>query len=67
MAIGTLTLEKVQQLCAKRDNLEDDVEELKKETPKSLWCKDLDAFTKELDVRSASFNTFGRSGIVDSS
>nr|ADE77840.1 unknown [Picea sitchensis] len=51
MAIGTLTLEKVQQLCAERDKLEDDVEELKKETPKSLWCKDLDAFTKELDAQ----------------
>lgn len=64
LAIGTLTLEKVQQLCAERDKLEDDVEELKKATPKSLWWKDLDAFTKELDVCSSSFDTFGRSRFV---
>jgi len=50
MAIGALTLEKVQQLCAERDQPEDDVEELKRATPKSLWCKDLDALTNELDT-----------------
>eukprot|EP01018_Ginkgo_biloba_P032588 Gb_11673 [translate_table: standard] len=51
MAIGTLTLEKVQQLCAERDNLGGEVEELKKATPKSLWFKDLDAFLRELDAQ----------------
>eukprot|EP01018_Ginkgo_biloba_P024990 Gb_12824 [translate_table: standard] len=51
MAIGTLTLEKVQQLCAERDKLREEVEELKKETPKSLWSKDLDAFIRELDAQ----------------
>ncbi|XP_072964044.1 DNA topoisomerase 2 [Typha angustifolia] len=49
MAIGTLTLEKVQQLCAEKDKLEDEVDELRKASPKSLWMKDLDAIEKELD------------------
>ncbi|KAJ4798339.1 DNA topoisomerase 2 [Rhynchospora pubera] len=49
MPIGTLTLEKVQQLCAERDKLEAEVEELRKTSPKSLWSKDLDALDKELD------------------
>lgn len=50
MAIGSLTLEKVQSLCSERDKLEEDVEELKRATPKSLWIKDLDAFLHQLDV-----------------
>ena len=44
-----MTLEIVQQLLDERDKREEDVEDIKKETPKSLWYKDLDAFTKELD------------------
>lgn len=51
MAIGTLTLEKVQALCAERDKLNGEVDDLRKATPKSLWEKDLDALDKELDVR----------------
>lgn len=51
MAIGTLTLEKVQELCADRDKLSEEVDELRKATPKSLWTKDLDALDRELDVR----------------
>jgi len=60
MAILTLALEKIHQLGVERDKFEDDVEELRKATPKYLWCKYLDNFTKELDVCSASFDTFGR-------
>lgn len=51
MAIGTLTLEKVQELCADRDKLSGEVDELSKATPKSLWIKDLDALDRELDVQ----------------
>uniref|UniRef100_A0A0D9VJV0 DNA topoisomerase 2 n=1 Tax=Leersia perrieri TaxID=77586 RepID=A0A0D9VJV0_9ORYZ len=50
MAIGTLTLEKVQELIAEKGRLENDVAELKKTRPTSLWLRDLDAFEKELDV-----------------
>lgn len=50
MAIGTLTLEKVQELCGERDKLESEVEELRKATPRSLWLKDLDALERELEV-----------------
>ncbi|KAG5531847.1 hypothetical protein RHGRI_026452 [Rhododendron griersonianum] len=49
MAIGTLTLEKFQELCADRDKLNGEVDELSKATPKSLWIKDLDALERELD------------------
>ncbi|KAK1306769.1 DNA topoisomerase 2 [Acorus calamus] len=49
MSIGTLTLEKVQELCAEKNKLENEVDELRKATPKSLWDKDLDSFVKELD------------------
>ncbi|XP_058073689.1 DNA topoisomerase 2-like isoform X2 [Magnolia sinica] len=49
MPIGTLTLEKVQELLAEKEKQEMDVQELKKETPKSLWMKDLDAFITALD------------------
>ncbi|XP_002972906.2 DNA topoisomerase 2 isoform X2 [Selaginella moellendorffii] len=51
MPIGTLTLEKVQQLCNERDKLEGDVEELKKCTPKDLWEKDLDNFLEQLTAQ----------------
>ncbi|KAJ4833336.1 DNA topoisomerase 2 [Turnera subulata] len=50
MAIGTLTLEKVQQLCADRDRLNGEVDSLRKTTPKNLWLKDLDALEIQLDV-----------------
>ena len=50
MAIGSLTLEKVQELCAERDRLNKEVDELRKETPKSFWRKDLDALDRQLDV-----------------
>lgn len=50
MAIGTLTLEKVQALCGEKDKLNNEVEELRKATPKSLWVKDLDALLTQLDV-----------------
>ncbi|XP_057870528.2 DNA topoisomerase 2 [Cryptomeria japonica] len=50
MSIGTLTLEKVQQLCAEKDQLSEDVEELKRKSPKSLWLNDLDNFIRELDA-----------------
>lgn len=50
MSIGTLTLEKVQELCADRDKLNQEVDNLKKATPKALWMKDLDDLEKQLDV-----------------
>ena len=53
MAIGTLTLEKIQELNAEREKLMKDVEELENTSPKSLWLRDLDTFEKELDVSNA--------------
>lgn len=50
MAIGTLTLEKVQGLLADRDKLNEEVDDLRKATPESLWVKDLDALDTQLDV-----------------
>lgn len=50
MAIGTLTQEKVQELCADRDKLKEDVDDLRRATPKNLWTKDLDALQSQLDV-----------------
>lgn len=50
MAIGTLTIEKVEALLAERDKLYDEVDDLRKATPKSLWEKDLDELERELDV-----------------
>ncbi|KAG2660852.1 hypothetical protein PVAP13_1KG463700 [Panicum virgatum] len=50
MPIGTLTLEKMQELNAEREKLVIEVEELENTTPKSLWLKDLDTFDKDLDV-----------------
>ncbi|KAJ8565607.1 hypothetical protein K7X08_008183 [Anisodus acutangulus] len=49
MAIGTLTLEKVQELCAERDKLNGEVEDMRNATPKVLWMKDLDVLDKQLD------------------
>ncbi|XP_062220005.1 DNA topoisomerase 2-like [Phragmites australis] len=50
MAIGTLTREKIQELNDEKAKLENEVEELRKTSPRSLWLRDLDAFEKELDV-----------------
>ncbi|CAH9108152.1 unnamed protein product [Cuscuta epithymum] len=49
MAIGTLTLEKVQELCAEKGKLDAEVECMRKATPKSLWMKDLDCLEIQLD------------------
>ena len=50
MAIGSLTIEKVQELCAERDKLNKEVDDLRKETRKSFWRKDLDALDGQLNV-----------------
>lgn len=50
MAIGTLTIERVQALCADRDKVNNEVAELRNSTPRSLWLKDLDALEMELGV-----------------
>lgn len=50
MAIDNLTVDRVQKLCADRDKLNKSVEDLRKETPKSFWMKDLDALERQLDV-----------------
>lgn len=55
MAIGTLTLEKVQQLCADKDKLIREVDELRKATPEQLWLKDLRALEEQLDVLFCCF------------
>ncbi|XP_058084581.1 DNA topoisomerase 2-like [Magnolia sinica] len=70
MPIGTLTLEKVQELLAEKGKQEMEVEELKKETPKSLWMKDLDAFittlgeheNEEAQVEEVTGQMEGRAG-----
>ncbi|KAL8496050.1 hypothetical protein ACS0TY_019960 [Phlomoides rotata] len=48
LAIGTLTIEKLQELREERDKLVQQVEELKHSTVKSLWLKDLDELEKKL-------------------
>lgn len=52
MPIGTLTLEKVQELLNQLDKLKNEVGELKRVTPEALWVRDLDALLVELDVRA---------------
>ncbi|KAK8945392.1 DNA topoisomerase 2 [Platanthera guangdongensis] len=49
MAIGSLTWEKIKELCAEQDKLKSYVEELRNSSPKSLWINDLDALEKELE------------------
>ncbi|KAK2637028.1 hypothetical protein Ddye_031820 [Dipteronia dyeriana] len=49
MSIATLTLEKVQELLADRDKVNNEVDDLRKSTPESLWLKDLDALEIQLD------------------
>lgn len=56
MAIGTLILEKVQQLLADRDKLNEEVDDLRKATPESLWVKDLDALDMQLDVWTQNYH-----------
>nr|XP_045084453.1 uncharacterized protein LOC123493985 [Aegilops tauschii subsp. strangulata] len=58
MPIGTLTLEKVQELVARQKKLEDELESLGKATPEILWLRDLAALEKELDVSSSSLYSF---------
>lgn len=55
MPIGTLTLEKVQELLNQLDKLKNEVEELKRVTPEALWVRDLDALLVELDVRACVY------------
>lgn len=50
MEIGNLTIERVQKLLQDREQLNGEVDELRKATPMSLWKKDLDALDRELDV-----------------
>ncbi|KAG1361975.1 putative DNA topoisomerase 2 [Cocos nucifera] len=38
------------ELCSDRKKVEDEVEELRKSSPRDLWMNDLDAFERELDV-----------------
>ncbi|CAH8366429.1 unnamed protein product [Eruca vesicaria subsp. sativa] len=49
LSIATLTLEKVQELCGERDKMKQQVEDLKKATPRSLWLRDLESLDAELD------------------
>ncbi|EPS73185.1 hypothetical protein M569_01571, partial [Genlisea aurea] len=49
LAIGTLTVEKMDELRSERDKLSSDFEDLKRATVKSLWIKDLDALEEKLD------------------
>lgn len=51
MEIGNLTIERVQKLLRDREQLNRDVDELRKATPMSLWQKDLDALDRELDAQ----------------
>ncbi|KAF7063584.1 hypothetical protein CFC21_070099 [Triticum aestivum] len=53
MPIGTLSLEKVQELVARQKKLEDELESLGKATPEILWMRDLAALENELDVLDA--------------
>ncbi|KAL6567913.1 DNA topoisomerase 2 [Orobanche gracilis] len=49
MAIGTLTIERVEALLADRDKVNSLVTELRDSTPRSLWLKDLDVLDTQLD------------------
>ena len=50
LVIGREFFPLYKELCAKRDKLNKEVDDLRKETPKSFWRKDLDAFEGQLDV-----------------
>ncbi|KAH9611986.1 hypothetical protein KSS87_007148 [Heliosperma pusillum] len=49
MSISSLTIEKVKELCANKDKVLNQIEDLKKQSEKSLWWKDLEALEKALD------------------
>ncbi|KAL2939910.1 DNA topoisomerase 2 [Bienertia sinuspersici] len=49
MAIGSLTIEKVNELCNSKKKVEDQIEQLRNETDRTLWFKDLDNFEKALE------------------
>ncbi|MCL7046512.1 hypothetical protein MKW94_000101 [Papaver nudicaule] len=49
LGVVSLTNEKVQELCNEKEKLEDEVEELKSATERSLWMKDLESLEKKLD------------------
>merc|ERR1711974_278304 len=49
MAMWNLTQEKKDELLRKKDEKHQELELLKKTTPKQLWRKDLKAFVKRLD------------------
>lgn len=52
LAIGTLTLEKIQELLAERERRSREVEDLKQTSVKCLWMRDLDALeAKLIEVR----------------
>ncbi|KAG0616633.1 hypothetical protein M758_5G130000 [Ceratodon purpureus] len=53
MPIGSLTFERVEQLRAERDKMEDAVEELREGSPKQLWEKDLHEFLVKMDAQEA--------------
>ncbi|KAI4988050.1 hypothetical protein ZWY2020_029680 [Hordeum vulgare] len=53
MPIGTLSLDRVQELVARQKKLEEELESMDKTTPKILWLRDLAALEKELDVLDA--------------
>ncbi|KAK6149154.1 hypothetical protein DH2020_016679 [Rehmannia glutinosa] len=56
MPIGTLTMEKVQELCAQRKKLNVEVDGLRHATPKSLWLKDLDSLEQKLNLQSKIYD-----------
>ncbi|XP_074308418.1 DNA topoisomerase 2-like isoform X2 [Silene latifolia] len=49
MAISSIYIEKVKELCANKDKVLNQIEDLKKQSEKSLWWKDLDELEKALD------------------
>lgn len=54
MSIGTLTLEKVQELCAERDKKQGELELMRVTSPRTLWTRDLDALEKQLEVSTSN-------------
>ncbi|XP_076941033.1 DNA topoisomerase 2-like [Bidens hawaiensis] len=49
MSIGTLTFEKMRQLMHEKDTKKSEFDELTNTTSKSLWLRDLDALSHQLD------------------
>lgn len=50
LSIVTLTIEKIQELLAEKDKLDQEVKDLQNATIMSLWVRDLDALEGKLDV-----------------